>query len=186
MGMVEVDISMSVDGFITGPRLDEFPGLGEGGDVLHAWIDENDQRMVGEALAAAGAIVTSRTVYDDMDGWGEDGWYHMPVFVLTHRPHETVVRGPTTFTFVTGGVEQAITEARAAAGDKKVHVMGGATVIQQAFRAGLVDGLFVHVAPVLLGAGTSLFEHLGDRVPLEPTEVVVTKAATHLRFEVVK
>ncbi len=108
------------------------------------------------------------------------------IVVLTHRPHDVVVKGETTFTFVTDGIESAIAQARAAAGDKKVHVMGGASVIQQALQAGLVDSLHLHVAPVVLGAGTRLFDNLTKPIELERTEVVESQFGTHLRFRVLK
>jgi dihydrofolate reductase len=188
MGTVEVDISMSVDGFITGPNIEKDPaGLGEGGEILHAWFrqDPDGPRLLDDALfATSGAVITSRKIYDGMAGWGEDGFYRMPVFVLTHRPHDVVVRGETTFTFITQGIEVAIARARAAAGDKKVHIMGGASVIQQALRARLVDSLHLHVAPVVLGAGTRLFGNLRGPVELERTEVVESQFATHLRFRI--
>ena len=189
MGMVEVDISMSVDGFVTGPNVDEHPGLGDGGEVLHDWFwkDPDRQRLLDDALfATAGAVVTSRKVYDLTGGWGEDGLYGMPVFVLTHRAHEVVRKGKTTFTFVTDGIESAIAQARAAAGDKKVHIMGGATVVQQALAAGVVDSLHLHVAPVVLGAGTRLFDNLSGPIALERTEVVESERATHVRFRITK
>ncbi len=194
MGVVEVDISMSVDGFITGPNINEYPGLGQGGEILHAWFqqDPDGPHLLDDALfATSGAVVTSRKVYDGTGGWGEDGFYQMPVFVLTHRPHDVVVKGGTTFTFVTDGIGSAIARARAAAGDKKVHVMGGASVIQasviqQALKARLVDSLHLHVAPILLGAGTRLFDNLTESIALERTEVVESQRATHLRFRVMK
>jgi dihydrofolate reductase len=188
MNIVEVDISMSVDGFITGPNLEEYPGLGEGGDVLHAWFqtDKDATRLLDDALfATSGAVITSGKVYDLTQGWGEDGFYRMPVFVLTHRSHEPIVKGDTRFTFITDGIEHAITEARAVAGAKKVHIMGGATVIQQALNAGLVDSVHLHVAPVILGAGTRLFDNLDRPIDLEQTEVVESETATHLRFRVI-
>src|SRR2546429_8505630 len=129
MSAVEVEISMSVDGFITGPNTHQYPGLGEGGDVLHAWFrrDPDGPRLLDDALfATSGAVITSRKVYDGRGGWGADGFYQMPVFVLTHRPHDVVVKGRTVFTFVTDGIGQAVALARAAAGEKNVHIMGGA------------------------------------------------------------
>jgi dihydrofolate reductase len=189
MTNVEVDISMSIDGFVTGPNLDEHPGLGEGGRILHDWLRDDDgegRRIIDAAFASAGSVVTSRKVFDLTGGWGDDPLYRMPVFVVTHRPHEVLVKGATTFTFVTSGIDAAIAEAAATAGDKKVHVMGGASIVQQALAAGLVDSLHLHVAPVLLGAGTALFEHLGGPIPLERTEVVESRYATHLRFRVLK
>src|SRR6266567_1369155 len=189
MGAVEADISMSVDGFITGPDIDQDPaGLGRGGEILHAWFrrDPDGPRLLDDALfATSGAVITSRKIYDGMGGWGETGFYRMPVFVLTHRPHDVVVKGETTFTFVTEGIGSAIAQARAAAADRKVHVMGGASVIQQALKAGLVDSLHLHVAPVVLGAGTRLFDNLTDPIELERTEVLESQFATHLRFRIV-
>jgi dihydrofolate reductase len=188
VGLVEIEISMSVDGFITGPN-EEGAGLGDHGEVLHAWFhrDPDRQRLADDALfSTSGAVITSRKVYDGMEGWGETGFYRMPVFVLTHRPHDVVVKGETTFTFVTEGIESAISQARAVAGDKKVHIMGGASVIQQALNAGLVDSLHLHVAPILLAAGTRLFDNLTDPIQLERTEVVESLFATHLRFRVLK
>ncbi|MEU4835194.1 dihydrofolate reductase family protein [Streptosporangium sp. NPDC023615] len=189
MAIVEANISMSLDGFVTGPNLDRYPGLGEGGDALHAWTDENRSMdlAVGEERRLAGSVVTSRRVYDDTGGWDDEGgFYRLPVFVVTHRPHDVVVKGETTFTFVTGGVEDAVKRATEAAGDKPVHIMGGAGIIQQALAAGLVDELFLHVAPVLLDGGTRLFEHLGGQIRLERTEVIESHHATHLRYRVLR
>jgi dihydrofolate reductase len=183
MAIVEVDISMSVDGFVTGPDLDRWPGLGEGGERLHAWLGHDEGRRLSEAtFAASGAVVTSRTVYEATGGWGEDGFYRMPVFVVTHRPHEVVRKGETTFTFVTGGVAAAIEAAAAAAGNKRVHVMGGASVVQQALRTGLVDHLRLHIAPLLLGSGTVLFDGAGPE--LEHLDTVDTPEATHVTYRV--
>ena len=106
MGLVEVEISMSVDGFITGPN-EEGAGLGDHAEILHDWFfrDPDRQRLADDALfATSGAVITSRKVYDGMEGWGDTGFYRMPVFVLTHRPHDVVVKGETTFTFVTEGI----------------------------------------------------------------------------------
>ncbi|GAA0990207.1 dihydrofolate reductase family protein [Acrocarpospora macrocephala] len=187
MALVEANISMSLDGFVTGPNLDQYPGLGEGGEILHAWVKE-DRGMdfaIGEERQIAGAVITSRKVYESTGGWGVDGFYRMPVFVVTHRPHEVVVKGKTTFTFVEG-IEQAIEQATVAAGDKLVHIMGGAGIIQQALAAGLVDELFLHIAPVILGDGTRLFEHLGAQIQLERAEVIESRHAAHLRYRVLK
>ena len=186
MGVVEVDISMSVDGFITGPN-EQGAGLGEGGELLHAWIwrDPDGPRLLDDALfTSAGAVITSRKVYDGTDGWGEDDFYELPVFVLTHRPHDMVVKGRTVFTFVTDGIEQAVALARAAADEKKVHIMGGASVIQQALDAGLVDSVHLHIAAiVLVPAPSCSTTSPTDRA--ERTEVVESQFATHLRFQVI-
>ena len=186
---VEANISMSVDGYVTGPNLDRHPGLGEGGEALHAWTGESRAMdfAFGEERQIAGSVVTSRKVYDETDGWAaEDGFFRLPVFVVTHRRHDAVVKGDTSFTFVTQGIESAIEQARAAAGDKLVHIMGGAGIIQQALAAGLVDELFLHVAPVLLNVGTRLFEQLGGPIRLERTEVIESLHATHLRYRILK
>jgi dihydrofolate reductase len=181
MAIVEVDISMSVDGFVTGPDVDTWPGLGRGGERLHAWLGHDEGRRLSEAtFAASGAVVTSRTVYELTGGWGDDGFYRVPVFVVTHRPHEEVRKGDTTFTFVTGGVAAAIGAAAAAAGDERVHVMGGASIVQQALRTGLVDRLRLHVAPLLLGSGTALFDGAGPE--LEHLDTVDTPDATHVTY----
>ena len=94
MAKVEANISMSLDGFVTGPNLNRYPGLGEGGEILHAWTDESRSMdfAIGEERQIAGSVITSRKVYDETGGWdAEDGFYRMPVFVVTHRPHEVVV-----------------------------------------------------------------------------------------------
>jgi dihydrofolate reductase len=107
----------------------------------------------------------------------------MPVFVVTHRPHEPVRRGDTTFTFVTGGVAATIEAAAAAAGDRRVHIMGGASTIRQALRTGLVDQLRLHVAPMLLGTGTALFDgRTGPEIDL--LETTATPEASHLTYAV--
>jgi dihydrofolate reductase len=183
VAIVEVDISMSVDGFVTGPDVDKWPGLGNGGERLHAWLEHDEGRRLSEAtFAASGAVVTSRLVYELTGGWGDDGFYRMPVFVVTHRPHKAVRKGDTTFTFVTGGVAAAIEAAAVAAGDKRVHVMGGASIVQQALRTGLVDHLRLHIAPLLLGSGTALFDGAGPE--LEHLDTVDTPEATHVTYQV--
>jgi len=175
---------MSVDGFVTGPDLDTWPGFGRGGERLHAWLGHDAGRRLSEAtFAASGAVVTSRRVYEDTNGWADqDGFYRMPVFVVTHRPHEVVRRGDTAFTFVTGGVAAAIEAAVAVADDRRVHVMGGASIIQQALRSGLVDQLRLHIVPLLLGSGTALFDGAGPE--LEHLDTVDTPEATHVTYRV--
>jgi dihydrofolate reductase len=187
MAIVEADISISVDGFVNGPNTDQYPGLGEGGEILHAWLGEPDaQKIITDTFASSGAVLTSRAIYEGTGGWGDEPPYRMPVFVLTHRPHKVVVRGETTFTFASDGITAAVAQAAATAGDKKVHIMGGASVIQQALNAGLVDQLRLHVAPVLLGDGTPLFAHLDGPIRLEHMEAAATRFAHHLRYRVVK
>jgi dihydrofolate reductase len=118
--------------------------------------------------------------------WGEDPPFHTPVFVLTHHEREPLpLQGGTTFTFVTGGIESALEQARAAAGDGDVMIAGGASAVQQYLAAGLLDELYLHVVPVLLGAGERLLEGVGDP-KLEPVKVVASPAATHVKYRVVR
>jgi dihydrofolate reductase len=121
-------------------------------------------------------------------GWPDSPPFRAPVFVLTHHAREPWVRqGGTTFTFVTGGIESALEQARAAAGDKDVRIAGGANIVQQFIEAGLLDELQIHLAPVLLGDGVRLFEHVEPKhVELEKTRVIDSPKVTHLRYRVVK
>jgi dihydrofolate reductase len=210
-----LDITMSLDGFVAGPNPTLEEPLGEGGERIHDWLvglaafrerhggsggEVNaDSQVLEESVQAAGAIVMGRRMFsggagpweDDpnADGWwGDDPPFHVPVFVLTHHPRETVEKqGGTTYTFVTDGIESALEQARAAAGDKNVGIGGGADVAQQYLAAGLVDELQVHVAPLLLGGGTRLFGGAGaEPVTLEATRVLGSPAVTHLRYRVVR
>jgi dihydrofolate reductase len=205
------DISISLDGFVAGPNQTLEQPLGEGGERLHEWAvrlasfrerhgleggeRDADDELVAESLRATGAVVMGRRMFSGGDGpwdedpnadgwWGDDPPFHVPVFVLTHHPRETVVKeGGTSFVFVTGGIEAALEQARAAAGDKDVSVGGGASIIQQYLKAGLLDELQIHVAPVLLGSGVRLFEPLGiEPVALQTDRVLSSPYATHLRF----
>jgi dihydrofolate reductase len=193
MALVEADISMSLDGFVTGPDLANHPGLGRNGERLHEWLGhDGGRRLIEATFAASGAVITSRRVYDDTNGWeSEGGFFRMPVFVVTHRPHEPVTKGDTTFTFVSGGVAAAIETASGEAGDRRVHIMGGASIIQQALRTGLVGRLRLHIAPVLLGSGTALFDGgpgQDDRGPgpdLVWEETLDTPGATHVSYRCV-
>ena len=117
--------------------------------------------------------------------WGEEPPFHKPVFVVTHHEREPLRLGETTFTFVTDGVESAVEQARAAAGDKDVLVAGGAEAAQQVLSAGLLDEAQIHLVPVLLGGGTRLFDGIGE-AKLERTRVLDSPAATHLHYRVVK
>ncbi len=191
MGKVIIDITMSLDGFVTGPNDGPGNGLGDGGRVLHEWVFEgrtaDDERLlVEEPMQTLGSCVLGRRTFDIAEGaWGDEPPFFGQVFVLTHRPHETLTRGSATFIFVTDGMQSALQQARAAAGDRDVALMG-ASVSQQYLKAGLVDELEIHVANVLLGAGRPLFANIGDRqVKLERIRVIATPAVTHLRYRVV-
>jgi dihydrofolate reductase len=151
-----------------------------------------------ESLAAQGAVVMGRRMFsggagpweDDpnADGWwGDEPPFRVPVFILTHHAREPVTKqGGTTFTFVTDGIEPALEQARAAAGDRDVLVAGGADAVQQYLRAGLFDELQIHLVPVLLGGGVRLLDNLGARVGLELDRVVDSPAVTHLRYRVLR
>ncbi|HKH36527.1 MAG TPA: dihydrofolate reductase family protein [Rubrobacter sp.] len=201
MGKVYLSLSMSLDGFITGP--DPRPGepMGDGGERLHEWMagmtdfrergetGNPDADVLRELSSRTGALLLGRTMLDfGEEPWGDDPPFGMPVFVVTHRPREPVTkRGGTTYIFVTDGLEAALERAQAAAGGKDVGLGGGASLAQQCLSAGLLDEIQVHLVPVLLGAGTRLFDHLGDQpIELERTGVVESPAGvTHLRFRVV-
>ena len=124
-------------------------------------------------------------MHDVVDGWGADPGFGVPVFVVTHRSHETVVKGDTSFEFVTGGIADALERARAAAAGKKVIVMGGADLLRQYLAAGLVDEFTLTIAPALLGAGKRLFDGISRTdIEFERTAVIESPFATHLRYRV--
>jgi dihydrofolate reductase len=202
MGTVIADISMSLDGFVAGPDDRAGRGLGEGGERLHYWVFGGpwsydsppegsatgvDGEVLDELLTAAGAVVVGRRMFDCGEAWGYENPFPMPCLVLTHRADPELVEKAPTFTFVTGGTADAMARARAVAGDKDIVIGGGANVIQQYLAAGLVDEVQIHLAPVLLGAGTRLFDHLGTGLPeLERTRVIESPFVTHLRYRVVR
>jgi dihydrofolate reductase len=215
MSKLTFDITMSLDGFIAGPNQTLEQPLGEGGARIHEWMYDlasfrerhgmdggttnADSEVLEESVANTGAVLMGRRMFsggagqwdDDPnpDGWwGDDPPFHVPVFVLTHHPRETVTKqGGTSFTFVTDGIEAALEEARAAAGDRDVAVAGGANVIQQCFTAGLLDEFQVHVAPLLLGDGVRLFDQLGTaQLEVEGTRVIASPGVTHLSYRVLR
>jgi dihydrofolate reductase len=167
--------------------------MGPGGERLVAWAfgeDERDRQVLTDGVAGTGAVIAGRRTYDtSLPWWGADGPTgdaRVPVFVVTHDPPADGPEGGV-YSFVTGGIEAALDQAKAAAGDKDVTVMGGADIGQQYLRAGLVDELSIHLVPILLGGGTRMFEHVGERhIELERVGLTDTAAATHLRLRVVK
>jgi dihydrofolate reductase len=198
MSKVTVDISMSVDGFVAGPRQSLDNPLGEGAeDRLHRWMFEEAEANAAElqGITAAGAFIMGRNMFtpgrDDWDlewkgWWGDEPPYHRPVFVLTHHPRPVLpMSGGTTFTFVTDGIESALAQAREAAGGGDIAIAGGAHTVNQYLAAGLLDELRLHVVPVLLGAGERLFDGVGD-LTLEPLGVRGTDLVTHLRYRVTR
>jgi dihydrofolate reductase len=189
MARVICDMSMSLDGYVTGPNDSRENPFGDGAGKLHDWISDaatdEDRALLQEMLDGVGAIVMGRTSFDKNEGdggWGDGGPLgDTPCFVVTHnvpaRSH------PSIYTFVTDGVASAIEQAKQVAGDKVVG-LHGATVMQQGLPLGLVDEIRVHVIPVLLGGGTPLFAHLESAISLERTSALATPAATHMSFRV--
>ena len=204
MGEVTVDISMSLDGFIAGPNDSVENPLGDGGERIHEWVydlaswrerhgiaggrTDTDAEVLDEAFENTGAVVIGKRMFDVANGWGDNPPFHMPAFVITHDAREKLVKEVgTPFTFVTDGIESALDQARAAAGDKDVSVAGGANIIQQYLSAGLLDEIQIHLVPVLLGEGIRLFDQLGaEQIELERTRVIESPGVTHLKFRVVK
>jgi dihydrofolate reductase len=200
MTRVTCHVSISLDGFLAGPRQDRDNPLGVGGMRIHQWHLGTDERRHEADVAATedllkprGAYVMGRNMYGPIRGeWDEDwrGWwgdeppYHAPVFVLTHYAHDPIeMQGGTTFHFVTDGFEAALEQARAVAGDLDVAVAGGASTLRQALAAGAIEEMTLDVAPVLLGDGERLFDGVEDP-GLEPIEVVHSPYATHIRYRV--
>jgi dihydrofolate reductase len=205
MSKVTSDISVSLDGFITGPNDGVELGLGEGGERLHQWLFDlaswrdrhgleggqtnQDADVLDEAFRNVGAVVMGRRMFDNAEGpWGDNPPFHMPVFVVTHRARDTIVKeGGTTFSFVTDGIESALRQAESAADGKDVSVAGGANAIQQFIQAKLLDEIQVHLVPILLGDGVRLFDKLDpEHTAMETTRVIDSPGVTHLRFRVVK
>lgn len=194
MGRVTSEISMSLDGFITDPNASVGTPL-EGNDPgrLSDWQfdakTETDAAIVDEMFASNGALLMGKRMFDvGFEVWGDPPPYGMPVFIVTHEAREPMpMQGGTTYTFVTDGIEAALEQARAAAGDKNVSVWGGANIMRQYLMAGLLDEMHIHLAPVLVGGGIRLFEGLDpEGIELRRTSSIETPGATHFRFEVVK
>lgn len=199
MSQITVDITMSLDGFVTAPNDREGQGLGEDGEVLHNWVfggpwtyehvpepagEGVDGDLLDEAVRSAGAAVVGRRMYEISDAWGGSSPFDVPCVVVTHRVEDQPAP-ESGFHFV-DGVEAAVDRAQEIAGDKGVNIGGGASVIQQALNAGLVDCLRIHLAPVILGAGRPLFGELGTRIRLEEACVVESPHATHLDYRIVR
>jgi dihydrofolate reductase len=198
MGKVLAGITVSVDGFITGPDDGPGCGLGVGGERLHYWVfggpwsydspgrgepTGEDKAWLEETLAANGAVIAGRGTYEAAGHWGDKNPWGIPLFVVTHRPAEQPPGDD--FVFV-GSLAEAIDRAKAAAGDKQVHVMGGADVIRQALAARLVDELTIIIAPVTLGAGKRLFDAFGESLEFEHLGVRQSRFATFIDYRVKK
>jgi dihydrofolate reductase len=211
MSKVRLDITMSLDGFVAGPNASLEDPLGKGGMRLHEWAfaaaswrqqhglsggeDNADSDVLKESLDAIGAVVMGRRMFSGGEGawaddpnangwWGDDAPYEVPVFVLTHHAREPLQLRGGTFTFVTGGIEAALTQAREVAGDKDVLVAGGASIAQQYLAAGLLNELQIHVVPLFLGDGVRLFDRIDPVAELETTRVIESPTVTHLGYRV--
>lgn len=211
MPSVTCHISISLDGFVAGPNQSLDNPIGEGGLRLHEWVFGTaawrrqhgteggepgpDSDVADEVSQGVGAYIMGRRMFGGGEGpwdpawrgwWGEDPPFHVPVFVLTHHPRDPLrMQGGTTFTFVTDGITVALEQARLAAGGNDVVIAGGASAVQQYLAAGLLDELYLHIVPVVLGSGERLLENVGDP-RLEPVKVVATPAVTHVKYRVVR
>jgi dihydrofolate reductase len=192
MGRSIFDISMSLDGFVTASDQTPEEPAGRGGAHLHDWAfgtDETSRRYFERAAEGLGAVICGRRTYDtSLPWWGADGpsgLARRPVFVVTHdAPADDPPGG--VYRFVTDGIERALEQARAAAGDQDVCVMGGADLGRQYIAAGLLDEISIHLVPVLFGSGTRMFEDLHKgHVRLEVVDTLATPSATHLRYRIV-
>lgn len=211
MSRLRFRISTSLDGFIAGPEQSVRNPLGVGGERLHEWVfplaafraqhggtggEVNESNaVIVESLVNIGATVMGRNMFGGHPGgwnaakpwdgwWGDDPPYHHPVFVLTHHTRAPLMmKGGTTFTFVTDGIEAALDQARRAANGKDVSLAGGAKVAQQYLAANLVDEMLLSVAPTLLGSGERLFENVGDDMHgLRLVRTIAAPNVTHLKF----
>jgi dihydrofolate reductase len=193
MEKVILDISMSLDGFIAGPNDNRKQPLGEGGEQLHDWMwrdrsmTGNEDLMQGGTTATTGATVVGRRTYDLVDGWGGSHPLRgVPVFVLSHDVPPKVPKRESAFTFVKDGIESAIKQAKAVAGDKNVYMIGGANVAQQCMSAGLLDEIRLHLVHVLLGSGVRLFDKMSEQTKLQKTNIIDSFGVTHFTFRPVK
>jgi dihydrofolate reductase len=204
MRKVRTAHSTSLDGFIAGPNDGPEAPMGHGGERLLGWYSGGDTEyrlpgtemvfkvspqtaeLLRETRRATGALVTGRRTFDLTNGWGGRHPLHVPVFVVSHTvPQEWVYEG-SPFRFVTDGLQSALEQAKALAGDKDVGVVG-ASLVQQCIRAGVLEEIHVDLVPVVLGDGVRLLDHLGtEPLELESTRVIEGAGVTHLTFRVVK
>jgi dihydrofolate reductase len=197
MTRVAAGITTSLDGYITGPDDGPGRGLGEGGERLHHWVfggpwsyEEGprgeatgaDKEYLDQAMARFGAVVAGRNTYEAAGAWGGQSPFGVPLFVVTHRMGDAPP--PATGFRFAPGVEEAVAAAREAAGGRDVSVMGGADVIRQALRAGLLDELSISIAPLVLGGGKRLFHGFDQTVLLEHAGLLQSPFATHLTYRV--
>jgi dihydrofolate reductase len=198
MTKVAAGITVSLDGYITGPNDGPARGLGEGGERLHYWVfggpwsyDEEprgeptgaDKELLDEAMGRVGAVIGGRNTYESAGAWGGQNPFGVPFFIVTHRPEDEPPGAG--FSFV-DGLDEALARAREAAGGKDVHVMGGADLIRQALASGQVEELTITIAPVVLGGGKRLFEGFDESLDLEHLALRQSPFATHITYRVLR
>jgi len=188
--MLKLHVSVSLDGYVAGPDVATDNAMGTGGDALHAWMFASPQHPVDREIAATmfspdsmGAVLMGRRTLDvGLGHWGDDGTFGVSCFVVSHTAHEPITKGSTTFTFVTAGLESAVEQARAAAGDKDVEVMG-ADISRQLMSARLIDELDITLVPIILGGGATLFGNLPPGAAgFEQLDARPSATVTHLRY----
>ncbi|SDN66040.1 dihydrofolate reductase family protein [Alkalicoccus daliensis] len=202
MSKVILNISMSLDGFIAGLNDNQEQPLGAQAEALHHWmfsgdvpsrfnpffqLSQTDRDLFDAAAEKTGAMIVGRRTYNIVNGWGgSHPFNNVPVFVVTHNKPENPPKGATPFYFITDGVEEAVKQAKKAAGGRDVSV-GTASIAQQCISQGLLDGLDLHIAPVILGKGIRLFEQLGEQpVALKSTEAIEGTGVIHVKYEIIK
>jgi dihydrofolate reductase len=191
MSKVIMEMSVSLDGYVTGPHVRPEEPMGDGGECLHEWMFAGKSATEVETYQTAkyseiGALIMGRRMVDlGIGPWGEKPAFHAPCFVIIHRPAETIVKkGGTSYIFVTDGIEAALDRARQAAGSQDVQINGGADIAQQFLKAGLLDKIRLHLVPIILGAGTRLFDGVRTDVQFVPREAQNAPVVTHLIYDV--
>lgn len=190
MSKVILDISMSLDGLIA--QHDDDPGpIHEfffSGETEHDGVFRTSgatTEVVRESIDSAGAVITGRRTYDLTNGWEGNHPIRVPCFVVTHDVPTDVPDGPTQFTFVTDGIDSAVRQARAVAGEKNVSIIGGASIARQALDAKLLNEIQIHVSAVILGTGIRLFDGLDTgQIRLEQLHVIEAPGVTHIKYAV--
>ena len=198
---VTCGLTMSLDGFAAGHNQSFEKPFGDNfdSDLLDRWMfsepEKHKHKKEIDAILDAGAFIMGSNMFGPKDRrdkpewkgwWGKNPPYHAPVFVLSHKERAPVeMEGGTVFHFVTDGIESAFRQAKAAARDRNVKIMGGANTVNQYLIAGLIDELWLHIVPVTVGTGSKLFERVLN-LKLEPVEISGTNMVTHIRYNVLK
>ena len=198
MNKVTCSITMSLDAFVAGPNQSFEKPFGDiPENLLHHWMFDEPEKHQAEldALLDAGAFIMGSNMFGpkekrgstDWKGWwGDNPPYHAPVFVLSENQRDPIaMEGGTTFIFIPDGIEAALSQAKEVAGERNVAIAGGAHTVNQYLSAGLIDELWLHIVPLIIGSGARLFESVPD-IKLEPFEISGTKLVTHIRYRVIK